>query len=158
MFGNIGGKIKGLTKIICWIEIIICVIVGIAFMVNGGPGYGVVIIIVGSLLAWVGSFVLYGFGELVENSTYLANHFGKKKNEEDNSEEKVSENNTQSDTYLFYCKQCNELWKGSSHLLSSEKKCPRCNGQTLNTGLTLDQWKALSENEKEEHKKKWAEK
>lgn len=80
MFDDIGGKIKGLASFICWAGIIACVILGIVMIVNATSGYrtdsamvflGIVTIIVGSLLSWVGSFVLYGFGELVENSTEL---------------------------------------------------------------------------------------
>ena len=32
---------------------------------------GVIVIVMGSILSWIGSFVLYGFGELVENSSRL---------------------------------------------------------------------------------------
>jgi hypothetical protein len=32
---------------------------------------GIVIIIVGSLVAWLGSFTLYGFGELIERATSI---------------------------------------------------------------------------------------
>ena len=80
MFDDIGGKIKGLATFICWVGIIVCVILGIVMIVNATGGYrtdggmvvaGILIIVIGSLLSWVGSFVLYGFGELVENSTEL---------------------------------------------------------------------------------------
>ena len=33
---------------------------------------GLAVIAIGSLLSWVGSLTLYGFGELVENSTICA--------------------------------------------------------------------------------------
>ena len=71
MFENIGGKIKGLAKVVCWIGIILSVITGIlAIAAQGSAGFipGIAIIIVGALGSWVGSFVLYGFGEMVENS------------------------------------------------------------------------------------------
>ena len=84
MFDNIGGKIKGLAKIICWIGIIACVITGIALISDASKGdryyrytdggevfAGILVMILGSVLSWVGSFVLYGFGELVENSAKL---------------------------------------------------------------------------------------
>lgn len=82
MFENIGGKIKGLAKFICWVGIVICVIAGIIMFVQAGEAYssaertvlvitGLAIIIVGSLMSWIGSFLLYGFGELVESTSII---------------------------------------------------------------------------------------
>lgn len=86
MFNNIGGKIKGLAKFICWAGIIVSVIAGIILIANATKGsgqyrytdtativLGVITIVVGSIASWVGSFVLYGFGELVENSSAIKN-------------------------------------------------------------------------------------
>lgn len=80
MFNNIGSKIKGLAKVITWIGIIASVIAGIGQMVMasniyGGGGLalsGILTIVLGSLAAWVSSFLVYGFGELVENSAAVA--------------------------------------------------------------------------------------
>ena len=99
MFKNIGGKIKGFAKFMCWLGIIVSVITGIAvilFGVNAGTivtemsAYdptlaaetaavggvstvvmGVMIIVVGSLVSWIGSFMTYGFGELIDNSSKM---------------------------------------------------------------------------------------
>lgn len=81
MFSNIGGKIKGLAMFFCWVGIITCVIIGIIMFVQAGDAYraektiliitGLAIILIGSLLSWIGSFLLYGFGELVENSSSI---------------------------------------------------------------------------------------
>ena len=71
MFDNIGSKIKTLAKVVCWIGIIGSVIAGIAMIATmGSVGVlsGLLTIVLGALLSWVGSFVLYGFGEMVENS------------------------------------------------------------------------------------------
>jgi len=71
MFSNIGGKIKNLAIVVTWIGIISSVILGIIMMATG---YGEMVLIgflvalVGSLLSWVGSFLLYGFGQLIENT------------------------------------------------------------------------------------------
>ena len=82
MFKNIGGKIKGLATVICWIGIIISIIVGIVFFIEAGNAgrsrrttaiiTGVGTIVGGSLVSWIGSFLLYGFGQLVENSDKVA--------------------------------------------------------------------------------------
>ena len=82
MFSNIGGKIQALAKIICWIGIILSVLCGILYcfvdnktMAPMGKGLqiliGILIMGIGSVSAWVGSFLLYGFGRLVENSDSL---------------------------------------------------------------------------------------
>lgn len=74
MFNNIGSKIKGLASVICFGGIILCIIIGI--VVAALDEYlllaGFAIMILGALLSWVSSFVLYGFGELVENSAIIA--------------------------------------------------------------------------------------
>ena len=75
MFDNIGGKIKTLAKVVCWIGIIACIITGIVLMATDDDLIlvGILTAVVGSLLSWVSSFILYGFGQLVENSDTIAN-------------------------------------------------------------------------------------
>ncbi len=83
MFNNIGGKIKTLAKVLCWLGIIISVLSGIGIMVGGGAGQltvngsasgvpgvlvGILVIVIGCLASWIGSFFAYGFGQLIENS------------------------------------------------------------------------------------------
>ena len=85
MFNNIGVKIKGLAKFICWAGIVICIIAGIIMLVQAKDAYsgvrptliliGLAIMIIGSLLSWIGSFLLYGFGELVDNSSKIRQEF-----------------------------------------------------------------------------------
>ena len=79
MFSNIGKKIKFLAAILCWIQIIFSVIGGIVSMVAIGKALGglvgfllgIVIIAVGVLAAWIGSFMLYGYGQLIDNTDSL---------------------------------------------------------------------------------------
>ena len=79
MFDNIGGKIKTLAKVICWIGIITSVITGIVFAISDDDMilYGLLIAVGGSLISWIGSFFTYGFGELIENSSKLVDLAGK---------------------------------------------------------------------------------
>ena len=65
MFSNIGGKIKGLAKWSCWMGIIASLIVGI---IANKLHFGVrlTLIVVGSLISWLSSLALYGFGELID--------------------------------------------------------------------------------------------
>lgn len=78
MFTNIGGKIKAVASIVCWIGIVLSVLTGIVMMVAAqgniaGILSGIVGAGVGALASWVGSFVLYGFGQIVENTDKMAN-------------------------------------------------------------------------------------
>ena len=75
-----------LAKALCWIGIICWGITGLALMAGGSSmtyrlngefvransGAGVVVgimtIIVGVLVSWIGSFLLYGYGQLVEDT------------------------------------------------------------------------------------------
>ena len=69
MFDNIGGKIIALAKLVCWLDIIVFLVIGIIVISNRDSVFlGIMIIVVGALLSWVGSFLLYGFGQLIENS------------------------------------------------------------------------------------------
>ena len=83
MWDNIGVKIKVLAKIIAWVGIISSVIGGISLISQGaelnqsswgGSGGSILIlsgfgtIIIGTIFSWIGSFFMYGFGELIENS------------------------------------------------------------------------------------------
>lgn len=72
MFENIGRKIKGLTKIICWVGIIASVVAAIAMMSMGDDillVIGIIMLVVGPIMSWVSSFIMYGFGELVDRTT-----------------------------------------------------------------------------------------
>lgn len=107
MFEDIGGKIKMIAKILCWIGItvsaiffVISLLYGISsffssfkalryvFSRAGGGAMsfisrgfitfvGSIIIgalgfIIGSFLSWIGSVRLYGYGELIERTTEIA--------------------------------------------------------------------------------------
>ncbi len=86
MFNNIGHKIKTVAKIFTWVGIISCVLYGLIIIFSGGKatvngmsfGYaastllGLAIMIIGSVCSWLVNLTLYGFGELVENSSRIA--------------------------------------------------------------------------------------
>lgn len=75
MFDNIGNKIKTLSKLLCYVGMAVCIIAGIvvATIDEDLILIGVLVAVVGSALSWVNSFLLYGFGQLVENSDIIAN-------------------------------------------------------------------------------------
>lgn len=73
MFEDVGGKIKTVSKVFCWIGIIVSVICTIIVWSNGDhrnptiwPGLGV--LVGGCLFSWLGSLGAYGFGEMIEST------------------------------------------------------------------------------------------
>lgn len=69
MFENIGGKIKTLAQVVCWLGIAASLICGISLW-NAGSSFfpGLLALIAGCLASWLGSFFTYGMGELIEST------------------------------------------------------------------------------------------
>jgi hypothetical protein len=88
MYTNIGGKIKLLAKVWAWLGIIASVGSAIAqlVMINRAPFNNIAdqgislmsiltavgIVIAGTLISWVSSWALYGFGELIAKASEIA--------------------------------------------------------------------------------------
>lgn len=73
MYDNIGRKIKGLAKAVFIVEAIAAVITGIVLMASYlNPIIGLLVMVVGPLVAWVSSWLLYGFGELIDKTCDIA--------------------------------------------------------------------------------------
>ncbi len=81
MWKNVGNKVKIIAKIMCWAGIVLSVIAGIALIISGqtaqvtiGSSYlavngvvgGILVIILGSLGAWLGSLATYALGEAAD--------------------------------------------------------------------------------------------
>lgn len=76
MFHNIGGKIKGLAKVLCLVGIAVSAIGAIALWCANSyyqstivPGF--IVLIVGSVGSWLSSLFTYGFGELIDRVTSI---------------------------------------------------------------------------------------
>lgn len=78
MFHNIGAKIKTLAKVITWLGIVVGLVAGIGMISsslhyenlgypNEGIAPGIMYMILIPLSAWISSFLLYGFGQLIEH-------------------------------------------------------------------------------------------
>ena len=80
MFDNIGQKIKTLAMVVCWIGIIGSTATGLVLIGRGidGPDVlvtsGVITVIFGPFLSWIGSFFMYGFGQLIDDTQKLREH------------------------------------------------------------------------------------
>ncbi len=79
MFKNCGGKIKGLAILFFILTILLFIAGGILVIVLGTEygyhryeGYyiagGIVLMLLGPIIAWLGTILLYGYGELVEDT------------------------------------------------------------------------------------------
>ena len=88
-YDDIGEKIKGLAKWTFIIEAIAAVITGIVFLFMDEDFIlaGLAIIVCGPLVAWVSSWLLYGFGEIIDKLTQIEKNTrsGAKAEKEDSS-------------------------------------------------------------------------
>ena len=150
-YDNIGDKIKGLAKVTFVVEAIAAVISGFAFMASDEDLIliGLLLLGGGPFVAWVSSWLLYGFGQLIENSDIIAT--GRNQVVEAPAET-VSENTNQNPTTIssavneiiadpsldddYYvdinCPHCKEhLSFTKGQLKSGNLSCPACDTQIL---------------------------
>lgn len=73
MFYRIGRKIKALAKVLCGLGIFGFVVAGAIVIALHEKLLlaGILIIVGGALASWISMFLLYGFGQLVDNSDRL---------------------------------------------------------------------------------------
>ena len=64
-FGNVGKKIKGVAMTMFVLETIGAIVAGISLIETD---FGVLIILLGPVVALVSAWILYGFGEIVEHA------------------------------------------------------------------------------------------
>ena len=74
-YDNIGKKIKGAAEFIFVLEAIATMIGGIVLMILEFPFLGILVMVLGPILAWVSSWLMYGFGQLIENSDIIASEY-----------------------------------------------------------------------------------
>lgn len=97
MYDNIGGKLKLLAKIVFGIDAAIAIIGGLVLMSFDEDliFIGFIVMIIGFIIAWIFSWFLYGFGQLIENSDIITDEYRNKnknrKNENDKTECKTSD-------------------------------------------------------------------
>ena len=148
MFDNIGSKIKTLAIVVCWIGIIASIIIGFFIMIQSKATafVGILIMIFGSLGFWLGSFMTYGFGQLIENSDILVKQGNKM--------------STKSNTNHFSATfgQGKHQWRcdGCGNMIS-ESVCPICHkvSKELEEKLeTLNKWRAGGLITEEEYRQK----
>ena len=72
MFSNIGEKIKVLAVVCTIIGCVLSVVIAIVCWCSEIVWAGFVALILGCLVSWIGSFLLYGFGELIVQTNIVA--------------------------------------------------------------------------------------
>ena len=98
MFENIGGKIKTLAKVFCALGIVVSVISGV-LLFSYDFFIGLITLVLGSVGAWISSFCLYGFGELIEKVTDIAGYCEYNNFKEIMKEETEYDNQESTDSY-----------------------------------------------------------
>ena len=116
MYHNIGGKIKGLA--IAWfiIETIGAFITGIILWVDWEEWWCALIVFGGPVFEWISSWLLYAFGQLVENSDVLVQQNATRRAEDERDARARIEN--------VFAKHA------SNTLSSTAKRCPHCGEMT----------------------------
>lgn len=71
MWENIGRRLQGLAKVICWLGIIGSVITAIVLWSQNSRYQptvllGIIYLVIGCLVSWIGSWSMYGLGLVVE--------------------------------------------------------------------------------------------
>ena len=79
MFEDIGAKIKGLATFLCWVGIITSIAYAIVLWSqnsyhNSTVGMGALVLFAGTIISWIGSWILYAFGQITEDIHAMAPH------------------------------------------------------------------------------------
>ena len=142
MFNNIGNKIKTYAEVVSWIGIIASVFTGIVIMTTSAEFVlGLLICIIGSLLFWISSFFLYGFGQLIENTDILVGKLAPDYKE--TSETQIEDEIREKQEYEY------TTWEDRISVLSTEELNERINSEDWQ-----DDYKALCKKELENRKRR----
>ena len=126
MYDNIGGKIKGLAIASFIVEAIAAVITGIALWVGTEEWWCALILFCGPIVAWVSSWLLYGFGEIIDKLCDIEHNTGMIMKP---SELKKARNHNESETKKAEAAK-QELKKQKERIAEEENyvniECPGC--------------------------------
>lgn len=114
MFENIGGKIKTLAVVTTIIGMILSIVVAITL-----GEMGILIGILGCLFSWIGSFVLYGFGEIIVSVQVIAANTKKEDDAVSSQEKKQKPQIDSANNYLA-------KYNTSPQTTSKKTTCPYC--------------------------------
>lgn len=97
MYRNIGRKIKTLAGIIGYVGIVLNIAIGILLTIYLYNNYltedfafvGIIVGVIGVITCWIAQFVIYGFGELIDQTMQINKKINVSNNEA-NSLEKIA--------------------------------------------------------------------
>ena len=127
LYANIGGKLKGFAK---WIFIVgaIASVIG-ALVIIATAEYAVMIfvglmaLIVGPIVSWVSSWLLYGFGEMLDTLDVIAYNTYKDTNEK--PAENTNEEASPKAAAVHFCMHC------GNRLTADCNFCDRCGAKIV---------------------------
>lgn len=129
MFDNVGGKIKAVAQVVTWLGIVVSVIAGLNIIsIDEGLAFqGFLVMVLGSLLSWLGALTLYGFGQLIENTDILVRQGSKTTAKSVDSILSAQRQEQPKEEAVFFdivcpnCKSVVSVTKGQT-----EATCPSC--------------------------------
>ena len=124
MFFNIGNKIKVLAMVTTIIGIIFSIIFGIIIMIENFF-LGLISMLICGVSSWVGSFMIYGFGELIECAQRIARNTRPSVNtsallQSASAAQKITPKAPVLSTEKIHCPDCRQ------EISANEQKCPYC--------------------------------
>lgn len=90
LYNVIGKRIKRIAIITTMVFSVLSVIIGFIIGLNQGFEYGWAYVFLYPVLIWISSFVMYGFGELIDKVTKIEQALNNTKQKESESEEKIA--------------------------------------------------------------------
>lgn len=126
MFDNIGERIKGLAIVLNIIGTIAAIIIGLLLLTNQKPLFvsGFLVIVLGCILVWMSAYLLYGFGQLIQNTDFLVRNIN---NEKRKTTQKELSNTSQNILYVSRNKLSDATLNGIT------SKCDICKNDYLVT-------------------------
>lgn len=139
MFTDIGKKIKALAKIIFYIDVLGALAAAKAVIASDSNNtvLGLLIIPVGVILAWLATFLLYGYGELIDKTSEIAKNTSgsihaapqpfiqKSPTPNLNSNHNSGKNETENSFFEIVCPDCGFVFIGDGN--AKRINCPKCN-------------------------------
>lgn len=90
LYNVIGKRIKRIAIITTMVFSVLSVIIGFIIGVNQGFEYGWAFVFLYPILTWISSFVLYGFGELIDKVTKIEQALSNTNKNASENEEKIA--------------------------------------------------------------------
>ena len=133
MYDNIGNKIKDLAIVVFVIEAIASVVAGIALWVDTEEWIYALVVFLGPFVAWISSWLLFGFGEIIVNLDAIEHHTRLLTHPEEIKEMQLAEKEEKKNkkiitekegNVIVECPECGEELFFDKELVDPE--CPYC--------------------------------